>query len=197
MLARLALTLREPTAVASEISAQRQLYESHANFVRRLVLRLGTPAADADDLVQETFVIAFRHWSKFDPRRFASSDMASAERTWLYAIAVRVAAGARRRARLRRFLGLEEIAEPRDPTTPASLFERAEARRRVRRLLEGIGEKKRTAFVLFELEGLSGEEIARVVGAPVKTVWTRLFHARREFLERLAREELRDRGGRT
>jgi DNA-directed RNA polymerase specialized sigma24 family protein len=41
-------------------------------------------------------------------------------------------------------------------------------------------------FVLYELEGLSGEEIAAVVGAPLKTVWTRLYHARREFADRVA-----------
>ena len=36
-------------------------------------------------------------------------------------------------------------------------------------------------FVLYELEGLQGEEIARALGCPLKTVWTRLFHARRAF----------------
>ncbi len=198
MLALLALTLQEPTVVASETSAQRQLYESHADFVRRLVIRLGIPIADADDLVQETFIVAFRKWAEFEQRRPAGSQAgATTERTWLYAIAVRVAAGARRRGRVRRFLGLDQAPEPADPVSPATLLERAEARRQVHRLLEGIGEKKRTVFVLFELEGLSGEEIAAVVDCPVKTVWTRLFHARREFLQRLAREELKDRGGRS
>ncbi len=196
MLARVATALREPTAVATDTSAQRQLFEAHADFVRRLVVRLGTPTADADDLVQETFVIAFRKWSDFDPTQFvARGTGASAERTWLYAIAARVAAAARRRARVRRFFGV--APEPVDPATPGSLLERAEARRRVSRLLEGLGEKKRTVFVLFEIEGLTGEEIARVVGCPVKTVWTRLFHARREFLKQLAREELREQGGRS
>ncbi|MHB8417680.1 MAG: RNA polymerase sigma factor [Myxococcales bacterium] len=182
--------------MASDTSAQRQLYESHADFVRRLLIRLGSPAADADDLVQETFVVAFRKWPAFDADRFVAREAgASAERSWLYAIAVRVAAAARRRSRVRRFLGFDEAPEPVDPATPGSLFERAEARRQVHRLLEGMGEKKRTVFLLFEVEGLSGDEIARVVGCPVKTVWTRLFHARREFLRRLSREELE--GGRS
>ena len=184
--------------MAHDTSAQRQLFENHADFVRRLVIRLGTPAADSDDLVQETFVIAFRKWNDFDPQAFVPrGEGASAERTWLYAIAVRVAASARRRARLRQFLGLEQVPEPANPVSPVTLLERADARRQVHRLLEGIGERKRTVFVLFELEGLSGREIAAVVGCPVKTVWTRLFHARREFLQRLAREELKDRGGRS
>jgi DNA-directed RNA polymerase specialized sigma24 family protein len=42
-------------------------------------------------------------------------------------------------------------------------------------------EKHRTAFVLFELEGYTGEEIAELESTPVSTVFTRLYHARREF----------------
>ncbi len=55
-----------------------------------------------------------------------------------------------------------------------------------------MSEKKRTVLVLFELEGLSGEEIAATVGAPLKTVWTRLHAARREFLKALELERKRD-----
>ena len=46
-------------------------------------------------------------------------------------------------------------------------------------------------FLLFELEGLSGEEIATLVRAPLKTVWTRLFHARQRFEKAWARDEAR------
>ena len=49
-----------------------------------------------------------------------------------------------------------------------------------------MSEKRRTALILSEIEGYSGEEIARLQGIPVATVRTRLFHARREFLERAA-----------
>ena len=44
-----------------------------------------------------------------------------------------------------------------------------------------MAEARRTAFVLFEIEGLSGDEIARIQSIPLNTVWTRLHHARREF----------------
>jgi len=43
--------------------------------------------------------------------------------------------------------------------------------------------KKREVFALFELEGLSGDEIAERLGCPVNTVWTRLHHARAEFVK--------------
>ena len=48
-------------------------------------------------------------------------------------------------------------------------------------ILGKIREERRTTFVLFEIEGLSGEEIARIQSVPLNTVWTRLYHARRDF----------------
>jgi RNA polymerase sigma-70 factor, ECF subfamily len=196
MSAALALTLHEPREAATDSSSQRRLFDAHADFVRRLAVRLGVAPAEADDLVQEVFLVAFRKLRSFDPARYAAGDGSRlpAERAWLYAIALRVAASARRRARLRRLWGFGEVEDPVDPATPASVLEVAEARRRVLRLVEGMSEKKRTVFLLFELEGLSGHEIARIVGAPLKTVWTRLFHARREFAKQLARDEARERG---
>jgi RNA polymerase sigma-70 factor (ECF subfamily) len=56
------------------------------------------------------------------------------------------------------------------------------------RLLDRMSDKKRAVFVLHELEGLSPSEVAKVVSAPVLTVRTRLFYARRELLEMLRDE---------
>ena len=53
--------------------------------------------------------------------------------------------------------------------------------------LAKIREERRTTFVLFEIEGLSGEEIARIQSVPLNTVWTRLYHARRDFAALAAR----------
>jgi RNA polymerase sigma-70 factor (ECF subfamily) len=52
-------------------------------------------------------------------------------------------------------------------------------------LLARLSEKRRSTFILFEIEGYSGEEIAALENVPVATVWTRLHHARRELAERL------------
>jgi RNA polymerase sigma-70 factor (ECF subfamily) len=163
----------------------RRLYDEQADFVRRAIVRLGGPRADVDDLVQDVFLIAMRKGSSFEGR--------SSPSTWLYGIAAKVVAGARRRGRLRELLGLE-TKEAVDPTTPALLFEHQEASRTVYEILDRIAEKKRTVFILFELEGLSGEQIAEVVGCPKKTVWTRLHHARKEFLELLEKRNLRAEG---
>jgi RNA polymerase sigma-70 factor (ECF subfamily) len=154
------------------------LYFDNVDFVRRVVARmLGTARADVDDAVQEVFLIALRKRDSFEGRAEPS--------TWLCAIARRVALSARRRARLRTFLGLEAAADLPDARTPLASFENREAAKELYALLDQLGEKKRTVFILHELEGLSGEAIAQIVGCPLKTVWTRLFHARRE-LGRLA-----------
>jgi RNA polymerase sigma-70 factor (ECF subfamily) len=164
----------------------RELYAAHAEFVRRMVLRLcgpsraASPALDADDLVHDVFVVALRSGDRFAGR--------STARTWLCGIAVHLVARARRRERLRRMVGLDHIAEPpSDSPSPLEVFEKAESARVLYALVDKLSEKKRIVFVLYELEGLSGEEIAEAVGCPVKTVWTRLHHARKEFLRHLER----------
>lgn len=151
----------------------RALYEVEEPFVRRVVVRLAGPDADVEDLVHDVFEVALRRIDSFEGR--------SAPRTWLYGIAVRVVARWRRRQRLRRFFALDDALEPADATTPADLFELREKAELVYRILDGMADKKRTVFILHEIEGLSGEAIAEVLGCPLKTVWTRLFHARRAF----------------
>ncbi len=170
----------------------RRLYLEHADFVRGAVLRLGGPRADVDDLVHDVFLVALRKRAEFEGR--------SSRKTWLYGIALKVVAGARRRSRVRRFFGLESVPEPMDSLTPARLFEQREAAAQLYAILDGMAEKKRVVFILYEIEGLSGEEIAEVAGCPIKTVWTRLHHARRELSEAVARAAAtgaRETGGRT
>jgi RNA polymerase sigma-70 factor (ECF subfamily) len=65
---------------------------------------------------------------------------------------------------------------------------RRERMRAFGRLLARLAEKKRIVFVLHELEGLAPSEIAKIVGAPVLTIRTRLFYARRELEAMLADE---------
>jgi RNA polymerase sigma-70 factor (ECF subfamily) len=158
------------------------LYEEHADFLHRAIANLAGPTLEPDDLVQEVFVHACRGWSRFGGR--------SSVRTWLYGIALGVVANARRRARFRRFVGLERAAEPVAPQLSApEELEREQVRRKVHAVMEKLPEKKRTALVLFELEGLSGEEIAAVMGCPEPTFWSRLHHARKDFARHLKRFE--------
>ena len=73
-------------------------------------------------------------------------------------------------------------------TLPDDDVERLERMRAFQRLLARLADKKRVVFILHELEGMSPSEISEVVGAPVLTVRTRLFYARRE-LEAMLEEE--------
>lgn len=165
---------------AGDEPAWRALYDAHFDFVYRVARRFGTPDSEMDDVCQETFLVAFRKLASFRGGRFT---------TWLYRVAANVTSDRHRRRRFRRALaGLWSAQKPADVPAPAAdrAIEAREARVHVERILERMAPKKREVFVLFEIEGLSGEEIAERIDCQPGTVWTRLHHARREF-ERLAR----------
>ncbi len=173
---------------AGELSAFDQLYRRHREDVARLTARmLGSRArvdqAALEDLVQEAFVQVFRSLPSFRGQSRLS--------TWIYRITVNVVLMARRAERCRPRLAPEDYAvdEPRDvEALPDELTDRRSRLKALQRLLERLTEKKRTVFVLHELEGLAPTDIARIVGAPVLTVRTRLFYARRELTAMLAEE---------
>jgi RNA polymerase sigma-70 factor (ECF subfamily) len=162
------------------------LYVEHAPFLGRVLIRLVGDGAHVDDLLQETFLVAFRRRDRFDG--------SSAPRTWLYGIAARLAMRHRRGAGrwVRALVGLG--AEPRveEAAGPDADVERARARAIVREALDHLSFKHREVFSLYELEELDGNQIADLLGIPIGTVWTRLHHARRQFQDvmrrRLARE---------
>jgi RNA polymerase sigma-70 factor (ECF subfamily) len=173
------------TNVGAESPDLRAFYERNFEFVHRAVARLGGPLAREmqEDLVQEVFAVAAEKLASFDGR--------SKETTWLYRIAANlISEERRRRKRAERLDVFRWFTTP--PRGPEGDAQRTEARRIVYDILDTIAEKKRTVFVLAELEGLTGPEIAEVVGAPVETVWTRLHHARKEFLAELERRGLKE-----
>jgi RNA polymerase sigma-70 factor (ECF subfamily) len=163
-------------------AAFNELFSRHRGDVARLVQRLLGGHGDIDDTVQEVFLQVHRSLKDF---RFGSRFS-----TWLYRVTVNVVLMQRRAARSR-----PKLVETPDGLVPedASLSpeEQTARRRRVSafyRLLDRLSDKKRVAYVLHELEGLSPSEIAQTVGAPVLTVRTRLFYARRELADMLREE---------
>jgi RNA polymerase sigma-70 factor (ECF subfamily) len=167
---------------AGDRTAFQQLFVRHRGDVARLVQRMMGPVADVDDLVQEVFFQVHKSVKDFRGQaRFS---------TWLYRVTVNVVLMQRRAAKSRPVL--VETPEGLSPAD-AGLAPDEDAARRARmlafgRLLEQISEKKRTVFVLHELQGLSAGEISEIVDAPVLTVRTRLFYARKELLELLRSE---------
>lgn len=165
---------------AGERDAWSRLFALHHDFVRRAARRLGTPEAELDDVVQEAFTVAFRQLPGFSGGRMS---------TWLFRIASNAVSNRHRRRRVREaFLGMLGRQPPREAPSAERQWEAREAQEAVGKVLARMTPKKREVFALFELEGLSGEEISERVGCPVPTVWTRLHHARAEF-QRLARQQ--------
>ncbi|MBI3200958.1 MAG: sigma-70 family RNA polymerase sigma factor [Polyangiaceae bacterium] len=163
-------------------TAFRELFVRHRTDVARLVQRMTGPGADVDDLVQEVFFQVHRSVKDFRGQaRFS---------TWLYRVTVNVVLMQRRSAKSRPVLvetpeGLTAVSSGLAPDEDAARHARVRA---FGRLLEQISEKKRTVFVLHELQGLSAAEISEIVDAPVLTVRTRLFYARKELAELLRSE---------
>jgi RNA polymerase sigma factor (sigma-70 family) len=118
-------------------------------------------------------------------RRSSSSPGADAAVSFLFSTAARMAATARRNARFRHLLGLDHARFVADWRTPERIAEQHEASRIVYSVLDQMSEKRRTVFILAEMQGLRGEELARVLGCPASTAATRLHHARREFMARM------------
>lgn len=167
---------------ADRLDELERLYQAHGAEIRQAMARLA-PELDADDLLQEVFLTAVR---KVDD--FGRSDVPLA---WLYGVAVKIAATRRKTARLRKWLGLQRPdAQTVAVDSPSRTREQRDAQRMLGIALEGLSTAKRDVFVLFELQGLSGEQIAAALGIPVKTVWTRLFHARREVAVTIDRQLL-------
>ncbi len=158
---------------ADDPAAWRAFYERHFPFVLRTARRLGIPPEEAEDVVQEVFVVTLRKLHQFEAGRVT---------TWLYRICANVVSQRHRHRRVRQFFAHVFLAEPdEERRTPEGNVAESQAQQQVRRILSRMKPKKREVFVLYELEGLSGEEIAERVGCPVQTVWTRLHHARQEF----------------
>ena len=170
-------------AAAGDPEAFRGLFVRHKSDVARLVYRMLNAPADLDDVMQEVFVQVFRSLKDFRGQAKFS--------TWLHRVTVNVVLMHRRSARSRPILTEEmpgELVADDGQTLPDEDVERRERMRAFQRLLARLADKKRIVFVLHELEGMSPAEIADVVGAPVLTVRTRLFYARRE-LEAMLGEE--------
>lgn len=164
---------------ASPVEDLHRLYLVEGASLRQTLARLA-PQLDADDLLHELFVIAL---GKRDELQGALSP-----RAWLFGVAIKLAASRRRTARLRKFFGLAHAEALPAVDASTRTVEQRDAQRRVARALESLSEAKREVFVLFELQGLAGEDIAAALGMPLKTVWTRLFHARKEVTAAIERQ---------
>ncbi|HEY5961400.1 MAG TPA: sigma-70 family RNA polymerase sigma factor [Polyangiaceae bacterium] len=160
-----------------------ELFQRHQRSVSRLVSRMlgvgagnHAAAAELEDLVQDVFIQVYRSLEHFRGQSRLS--------TWIYRVAVNVVLMHRRSARSRPTMtsGLDGTTAVDPRLSPHDEIVQRRNVEALYRHLAGLSEKKRTVYILHEIEGLSPAEIAKVVDAPTLTVRTRLFYARRELL---------------
>jgi RNA polymerase sigma-70 factor (ECF subfamily) len=159
------------------------IYREHADSVATWTRRLGGPDLDVEDTVHEVFLVVHRRLPEWRGDAKIS--------TWLYEITFRIVQQRRRWRWPRLGLRRSEAASREDLTQIATsepdalaLLERREANAALYELLDGIGEKYRTVIILFELEGLRGEEIAALTRTSLGNVWIRLHRARQKLMKR-------------
>jgi RNA polymerase sigma-70 factor, ECF subfamily len=155
--------------------------------VVRFARSMARDEALADDIVQETYLRAYRAWETFRPGADA--------RRWLFTIARNVFLRGRERearavdtsgddAELESLAATSGIADAQRDGIDA-LLDRIDVAPAIRRALEALPEVYRSTAVLVDVEGASYDEAAEILGIPVGTVRSRLFRARRLLQESL------------
>jgi RNA polymerase sigma-70 factor (ECF subfamily) len=149
----------------------RDVFDTHATFVWRSLLGLGVREADVADASQQVFVVLHGKLDRLAP--------GCALRTFVYGICLRVASDFRKRAHVRRELLHAEPIEQTARGTPEDELSQREVLRRLEVALGRLEPAQREVFVLYEVEDLPMNEIARAVGCPLQTAYSRLHAARR------------------
>ena len=163
--------------LAGERAAFGELVERYAPQARRVARAVLGDPDEADDAAQDGFLSALVKLGQYDARRPFGP--------WLMRIVANAATDRRRRRQVRR-------VEPLDPglvgggPRPDSEAVRSELGERLRAALAELPARRRTAVVLFDVEGYSHAEIAEMLGIPEGTVRSEVFHARRRLRALLA-----------
>lgn len=153
-----------------------ELYDRWFHDVSCWVRALGARDADRDDLVQEVFIVAHRRLEGFDGENPAG---------WLYQIARRKVRDYRGLSWVKHFFASGTLTPfdgvLKSHNDPLSEFETREKSQLLNRVLATLSVDQRATFMLFEVEGQSGEQIAQLQKVPLNTVWARLYKARKKL----------------
>lgn len=161
------------------------LFKTYRSLVYGVLHHLLPNDPELEDVVQTAFIEVFRSLGSFEGRSKLSS--------WIARVALHVGYHHLRRRRSRPpdydvERKMPELIDDSLHADPERTLERKEAIRRVYAILETIAPRKRTVFILNDLQGISQEEAAEIVGANIATVRTRLFYARKDFWKKAARD---------
>ncbi len=165
---------------AGDVAAFDQLILKYRERVYAMIYNMTSNREDAADLTQDAFIKAFQSINRFEGQ--------SSFFTWLYRIAVNSALTHIRRNKLRSFFSLDKVHE--DPSVAAvinQLTDKKDVEREVfvnelqeklNEALQKLSIPHRTVVTLFEIDGLSHEEIAEIMDCSVGTVRSRLHYAK-------------------
>jgi RNA polymerase sigma-70 factor, ECF subfamily len=163
-----------------EDDAFRLLVERHSRSIYRAAFRITSNAADADDVVQETFLRSYRALSSFDARASFT--------TWLHRIAINcsldlIDSRKRRDHRINDGEDLTLLASP--DATPDRVVLGSEMQRAIAAAMAQLTGNERTAFVLRHFEGMPLEEIGQILGTRLNATKNTVFRAVRKLRQQL------------
>ena len=170
-------------AKSGDEEAFRLLVEKHSRPIFRVAYRMTGNEHDADDVVQEAFLRAYKQIERFEER--------SNFGTWLHRIAINCALDLlRARGRENRVESVmdedgQELELKSDAPQPDRLVLSAEMQRHVAKALEKLTGNERTAFMLRHFEGMPVEEIGKTLGIQVNAAKHTIFRAVRKLREAL------------
>ena len=157
-------------ALAGDQAGYAELYDRFAASLYRLCFSLLMNEQDAEDILQDSFLYAFKNLHRFDSRK-------ASLKTWLYTIAVSRCRNTYRRKRfltvdISQWLGFELRAS--DAEAPETAVIRRDAAESIQKALTELSPRLREAIVLRYGQGLTYREIAEVMGCPQKTAESRV-----------------------
>jgi RNA polymerase sigma-70 factor (ECF subfamily) len=166
--------------LAGDRAAARELHRRYYPIVSSFLRKLGVLPHDLEDACQEVFTQFFRYVGGF---------RGEAElKTWVFRLCVTEARRGRRRRRVAAALAGVLSREPPDETVPAPVTSDRTIHVLAKGALDRMDPDQRLAFVLFEIEGLTGREAAEIAGKTMAAMFRRLYEAQRIFRETLGIE---------
>jgi RNA polymerase sigma-70 factor, ECF subfamily len=162
--------------------AFKKLVEKHSPYVAGIASRFLLKYEDTRDVVQDTFVKAWKNLVNFDNRCLFT--------TWLYTIAFNLCLDKLRvnRRRMEISMSEEHMNNPRrkaDSENPVQKIDSRTITRAIRSYAEKLGTIQRQVFVLRDLQDLSVDEVCRITGYDTDKVKSNLYHARKFMREKL------------
>jgi RNA polymerase sigma-70 factor (ECF subfamily) len=167
-------------AVAGDHAAARELHRQYHPVVSSFLRKLGVRPHDLEDASQEVFTQFFRYIGSFRGDALL--------KTWVFRLCVTEVRRVRRRRRIAAALAGVLMSQPPEEIAPPLVTSDRRVHEMAQAALNRMDPDQRLAFVLFEIEGLTGREAAEVAGKTVAAMFRRLYEAQRIFCESLGIE---------